>query len=236
MDLMEYINDILNSTEVNVSTSFVRLFVSFALGAIVGAERQRRRQVAGLRTFTLICLGSTAAMLISIWIPQIYPDFLNGDPGRIAAQVLTGIGFLGAGAIIQSHGSIHGLTTAACIWVVAVIGLAVGAGMYIPAAITTFLTVSVLISLDKLERRMFLDGVNKILTISCATAEPDLTQMREILERQNVYILTTSYSHNYLDNTSELIYKVNVQAKSSYKKLFAAIHSTGYVTAIRIQA
>jgi len=81
-----------------------------------------------------------------------------------------------------------------------------------------------------------LDGVNKILTISCATAEPDLTQMREILERQNVYILTTSYSHNYLDNTSELIYKVNVQAKSSYKKLFAAIHSTGYVTAIRIQA
>ena len=236
MDFTEYIYDILNSTEVNTSTSFVRLFVSFALGAIVGTERQRRRQVAGLRTFTLICLGSTAAMLISIWIPQIYPNFLNGDPGRIAAQVLTGIGFLGAGAIIQSHGSIHGLTTAACIWVVAVIGLAVGAGMYIPAVITTFLTVSVLISLDKLERRMVLDGVNKILTISCATAEPDLTKMREILERQNVYILTTSYSHNYLDNTSELVYKVNVQAKSSYKKLFAAIHSTGYVTAIKIQA
>lgn len=236
MDFTEYIYDILNSTEVNTSTSFVRLFVSFALGAVVGTERQRRRQVAGLRTFTLICLGSTAAMLISIWIPQIYPDFLNGDPGRIAAQVLTGIGFLGAGAIIQSHGSIHGLTTAACIWVVAVIGLAVGAGMYIPAVITTFLTVSVLISLDKLERRMVLDGVNKILTISCATAEPDLTQMREILERQNVYILTTSYSHNYLDNMSELTYKVNVKAKSSYKRLFAAIHSTGYVTAIKIQA
>jgi len=236
MDLSEHIYDILNSTEVNISTSFVRLFVSFAFGAIIGAERQRRRQEAGLRTFTLICLGSTAAMLISIWIPQIYPNFLNGDPGRIAAQVLTGIGFLGAGAIIQSHGSIHGLTTAASIWVVAVIGLAIGAGMYIPAAITTFLTVSVLISLDKLERRMVLDGVNKILTISCATAEPDLKQMRETLERQNVYIVTTSYSHNYLDNTSELTYKVNVKAKSSYKTLFAAIHSTGYVTAIKIQA
>ena len=82
-----------------------------------------------MRTFTLICMGSAAAMLISIWIPQTYPNFLNGDPGRIAAQVLTGIGFLGAGAIIQSHGSVHGLTTAACIWVMAVVGLAAGAGI-----------------------------------------------------------------------------------------------------------
>lgn len=236
MVFTEQFYDILNSTEVNASTSFVRLFISFAMGAIIGVERQRRRQEAGLRTFTLICLGSTAAMLISIWIPQIYPNFLNGDPGRIAAQVLTGIGFLGAGAIIQSHGSIHGLTTAASIWVVAVIGLAVGAGMYIPAAITTFLTVAVLISLDKLERRMFLDGVNKILVISCATAEPNLKEMRELLEKLNVYIVSTSYAHNYIDNTSELTYKVNVKAKSSYKKLFEAIHSKGYVTAIKIQA
>ena len=236
MTLTEQLYEILNSTEVNTLTSVVRLLISFAFGAIIGAERQKRRQEAGLRTFTLICLGSTAAMLISIWIPQIYPNFLNGDPGRIAAQVLTGIGFLGAGAIIQSHGSIHGLTTAASIWVVAVIGLAVGAGMYIPAAITTFLTVSVLISLDKLERRMFLDGVNKILIISCATAEPDLKQMRETLEHLNVYIVSTSYAHNYIDNTSELTYKVNVKAKSSYKNLFATIHSTGYVTAIKMQA
>ena len=79
-------------------------------------------------------------MLISIWIPQSYPNFLNGDPGRIAAQVLSGIGFLGAGAIIQSKGSVYGLTTAACIWVVAVIGLAVGAGMFVPALITTLVT------------------------------------------------------------------------------------------------
>ena len=71
--------------------------------AIIGVERQFRRRDAGMRTFTLICMGSAAAMLISIWIPQTYPNFLNGDPGRIAAQVLTGIGFLGAGAIIQSH-------------------------------------------------------------------------------------------------------------------------------------
>ena len=134
--MIDQINDILQNTTITPTTAAVKLLVSFFLGAIIGVERQFRRREAGMRTFTLICMGSAAAMLISIWIPQCYPNFLNGDPGRIAAQVLTGIGFLGAGAIMQSHGSIHGLTTAACIWVVAVIGLAVGAGMYVPAYIS----------------------------------------------------------------------------------------------------
>ena len=114
--MLEHLNEILDSTQITTSTAAVRLAISFVLGAIIGAERQFRRRDAGMRTFTLICMGSAAAMLISIWIPQTYPNFLNGDPGRIAAQVLTGIGFLGAGAIIQSHGSVHGLTTAACIY------------------------------------------------------------------------------------------------------------------------
>lgn len=120
--MLEHLNEILDSTQITTSTAAVRLAISFVLGAIIGAERQFRRRDAGMRTFTLICMGSAAAMLISIWIPQTYPNFLNGDPGRIAAQVLTGIGFLGAGAIIQSHGSVHGLTTAACIWVMAAVG------------------------------------------------------------------------------------------------------------------
>ena len=124
--MLEHLNDILENTQITASTAAVRLAISFVLGAIIGVERQFRRRDAGMRTFTLICMGSAAAMLISIWIPQTYPNFLNGDPGRIAAQVLTGIGFLGAGAIIQSHGSVHGLTTAACIWVMAVVGLAAG--------------------------------------------------------------------------------------------------------------
>ena len=110
--MIETLNEILKSTEVTFASSLLRLIISFALGALIGVERQLRRREAGMRTFTLICLGSTAAMLVSIWIPQTYPNFLNGDPGRIAAQVLSGIGFLGAGAIIQSHGSVHGLTTA----------------------------------------------------------------------------------------------------------------------------
>ena len=156
--MLEHLNEILDSTQITTSTAAVRLAISFVLGAIIGAERQFRRRDAGMRTFTLICMGSAAAMLISIWIPQTYPNFLNGDPGRIAAQVLTGIGFLGAGAIIQSHGSVHGLTTAACIWVMAVVGLAAGAGMFLAASITTAFTLFVLVSLERLERRMYLDS------------------------------------------------------------------------------
>lgn len=234
--LVSYFNEAVGSTTISVSTATMRLFVAFILGAIVGVERQFRRRDAGMRTFTLICMGSAAAMLISIWIPQTYPDFLNGDPGRIAAQVLTGIGFLGAGAIIQSHGSIHGLTTAACIWVMAVIGLATGAGMYAAAFISTAFTLIVLVSLETLEKRMFLYGVNKILTIQCSTSTPDLKAIRQTLESHKVFIVSVSYDNNYEKNTSSITYKVNVKSISSYSELFGKIRELGYVSQIRLLA
>ncbi len=226
--MLEHLNDILENTQITASTAAVRLAISFVLGAIIGVERQFRRRDAGMRTFTLICMGSAAAMLISIWIPQTYPNFLNGDPGRIAAQVLTGIGFLGAGAIIQSHGSVHGLTTAACIWVMAVVGLA--------ASITTAFTLFVLVSLERLERRMYLDGVNKILTINCSTSTPDLKGIRKILENRSIFIVSLSYEHNYDKNTSTITYKVNVKSKSSYSELFTEIRKLGYISQIRLLA
>lgn len=236
MDLLQELRDTLHSTHIDVYTAVVRLAISFILGAIVGAERQMRRRDAGMRTFTLICVGSAAAMIVSIWIPQSYPNFLNGDPGRIAAQVLTGIGFLGAGAIIQGRGSIHGLTTAACIWVMAVIGLAAGAGMYAAAIVTTFFTLFVLLTLEKLEKRMFLDGVNKILTINFTTSTPDLKEVRQLLEQNKVFIVSFSYEINYDNNTSIATYKVNVKSISSYSALFAKIRAMGYISQIKILA
>ena len=227
---------LLQSLTVTPYTAMLKLLVSFVLGAIIGFERQFRRHDAGMRTFTLICMGSTAAMLLSVWIPQSSPNFLNGDPGRIAAQVLTGIGFLGAGAIIQSHGSVHGLTTAACIWVVAVIGLTVGAGMYITALITTLLTLFVLVSLERLERRMWLDGVNKILSITCDTATPDLRMIRSIIENRNIFIVSLSYEQNYEKDIAIITFKVNVKAKSSYTELFNQIRSLGYISQIKLLA
>lgn len=232
--MLEELQNILESTIISPSTVGVRLAISFLLGATIGIERQFRRRDAGMRTFTLICMGSTAAMLVSIWIPQIYPHLLNGDPGRIAAQVLTGIGFLGAGAIIQSHGSVHGLTTAACIWVMAVIGLCVGAGMYLTASILTACTLFVLVSLEQLEKRMYLNGVNKILTITCSTATPDVQAIRKVLTDHSIFIVSISYEHNYDKNQSIINYKVNVKSTSSYHDLFSDIRRLGNVSQIRL--
>src|SRR4051794_22724631 len=98
---MNQIDSWLSQTEINHTTIIVRLVVSLLLSGIIGWERQRNNQAAGLRTHILICLGSTLLMLVSIYIPQTFLSFKNGDPGRIAAQVVSGIGFLGAGAIFR---------------------------------------------------------------------------------------------------------------------------------------
>ena len=121
------------------------MLLSLALGGAVGYERKRKGQIAGVRTFALISMGATLAMLLSIYIPQEYLGLKNGDPGRIAAQVITGIGFLGAGAIIQMKGSVRGLTTAAGIWRVATIGMAVVAGSFLVAIASTLLILVILV-------------------------------------------------------------------------------------------
>src|SRR5512137_1406038 len=106
-------HEVIYSTEINSGTAALRLAVSFFAGLLIGIEREAHSQPAGMRTHILISLGSTLAMLLSIYIPQQFPNFQNGDPGRIAAQVVTGIGFLGAGAILRIGGNVKGLTTAA---------------------------------------------------------------------------------------------------------------------------
>lgn len=132
--------------EITASVALTRLGISLLLGVCIGIERQLHKHAAGLRTFTLICLGSTLAMMVSIYICQTNTELHNGDPGRIAAQVLTGIGFIGAGLIIKTLDGITGLTTAASIFMTAVIGLAIGCGMILIGSVATALTLIVLVS------------------------------------------------------------------------------------------
>ena len=143
-------------------TILIRILISTVLSAIVGSEREVHGCAAGLRTHILVCVGSTLFMITSIFVAREYGG--NADPSRIAAGVVTGIGFLGAGAIMRYGPSIRGLTTAASIWAVSAIGLAVGAGMYEAAVITTVVAVSVLV-LSVLEERMSLKRNIKKLRI-----------------------------------------------------------------------
>lgn len=126
------------------------LSIIFAVifGAVIGIEREFHGKAAGLRTNILICLGAAVFTIIS---KQMATD-TEGSVTRIAAQIVTGVGFLGAGAIIQDRGGVHGLTTAATIWLVASIGMACGARFYQLAVITTLLAIAVLLGLAKLAR------------------------------------------------------------------------------------
>ncbi|MFL5826021.1 MAG: MgtC/SapB family protein [Thermoleophilaceae bacterium] len=131
----------------------LRLALSLLLCALVGAEREARGQVAGLRTHVIVGMGSTLFTLVSAYA---FEDFLVAGPGasaqrvdptRIAAQIVSGIGFLGAGAIIRQGANVRGLTTAAALWIAAAIGMAVGAGYYFGAAVTTALVLASLVGL-----------------------------------------------------------------------------------------
>jgi putative Mg2+ transporter-C (MgtC) family protein len=124
-----------------------RLVTAALLGAALGFEREIRQKDAGLRTNILIAVGAALFTLMSIEISGP-----SGDPGRIAAQIVTGIGFLGAGAIIRTDGGIQGLTTAATVWVNAAVGVAAGGGQYHLAFIATGITLAALLVLHPIER------------------------------------------------------------------------------------
>lgn len=125
-----------------------RLLLAALLGGLLGLEREWRNKDAGLRTNILITIGSALFTLMSIELT----DGAKGDPSRVAAQIVTGIGFLGAGAIMRTNGGVQGLTTAATIWVNAAIGVAVGGGEYHIAVLATGITLIVLLVLYPIER------------------------------------------------------------------------------------
>ena len=127
--------------------------IAILCGGIIGAERELKRKPAGFRTNILICLGSTYFMFVSLLASGLSAS-RPGDPGRVAAQVVTGIGFLGAGAIIQSRGQIAGLTTAALIWVVASVGLLIGSGFHLLALVGTGIIFLALTLLGRVERKI----------------------------------------------------------------------------------
>jgi putative Mg2+ transporter-C (MgtC) family protein len=132
---------------VNAGFLVTRLLIAAALTAMIGLEREYHRKPAGLRTNMLIGIGSALFTILSITFAQEG----QGSADRVAAQIATGIGFLGAGAILRSEHSVHGLTTAATIWVNAAIGMAVGAGAYALAVATTAVTLVVLAVLPPIE-------------------------------------------------------------------------------------
>lgn len=166
----------------------IRLLLAFILGGLVGFEREVHGRVAGLRTHILVCLGSALIMLTSMYMFYLYREIATIDPARIAAGVITGIGFLGAGAIMRFKASVRGLTTAASLWAVAGIGLAIGSGFYLGAYVTTALVLFVLFFLTKLERALVRKDWYKILALETKGHVQQLADIRCVLSNYKVEI------------------------------------------------
>lgn len=152
MPLFDMLNQVASYLkEVNLLSTFVRLFLAVVLGGIIGMERRRKHQAAGFRTHILVCVGSTLAMITNQYI-FTYVTGGVGDPARIGAQVISGIGFLGAGTIlVTGKQQIKGLTTAAGLWASAAMGLAIGIGFYSGALIGCLFIMVVITYLHKFD-------------------------------------------------------------------------------------
>lgn len=202
--MFDHLIESINAVEVSTASSIFKMLLSLTLGCCVGMERKRKGQIAGLRTFALISMGATLAMILSIYVPQEYLGLKNGDPGRIAAQVITGIGFLGAGAIIQSKGSVRGLTTAAGIWMVATIGLAIGVGMYLVSIIATGLIIFILMILEQIEHRIRLGGESRIIRLRIPEIITDIEAYRQCLKRHKVQLVDVYVEYDYTSPLTRL--------------------------------
>lgn len=192
-----------------------KLLMAAVLGGIIGWERERRGRPAGLRTHILVCVGVTLMMLVSEHIFEKYKTFaadsiIRVDPARIAAQVVTGIGFLGAGTIMRFRATVRGLTTAASLWVVAGIGLAVGSSCYAPAIITTALAIFALLLLPLFERNIKRDKY-KTLKLCVSGSEPNFTNIAEILKNNSMELQHYDFEKDVVKN--EVVYSVNVRFK-----------------------
>lgn len=169
------------------------LLVAAVLGGLVGWDREKRGKPAGLRTNMLICVGAALVTDLSIRFPEfVANDFVRADPARLAAQIVSGVGFLGAGTIIQSRGSVTGLTTAATLWVVAAIGMAAGAGFLVEAVGSTALVLLVLYPLGKLEQHVARSRRGRNLRVVATRRNGLVQELAQVLESRGLVVETQS--------------------------------------------
>ena len=165
-----------------VTSTLFRLLVAATLGGIIGLERQLHRKPAGLRTNLFICFG---AAMFTIMSDQLAGGF-GGDHTRVAAQIIPGIGFIGAGSILHSRGSVTGLTTAATLFVVASVGMAAGGGLYITAVFATIVILICLALLGKMERYFELKSLALSYEVTGKTVEEVVDEVNRILDEEQL--------------------------------------------------
>lgn len=191
-------------------TMVIRLLMATALGALIGVEREYHAKEAGVRTHLLVAVGSCLFMILSAYGFDAFldQDHVSFDPSRIAAQVVTGIGFLGAGTIILQKQVVRGLTTAAGVWVTAAIGLACGVGMYLIAAVTTVIVIASLGLIN-----VFLPYVSQCDRRITFLVEDYvvLTEVMENLRREKITVLNYEMHKDAEENNGKMLVSLEVR-------------------------
>jgi putative Mg2+ transporter-C (MgtC) family protein len=231
---MDALAAFLGRTSVDLPVTLFRLGVSFLLGGLIGLEREWHRQSAGLRTHIVICLGSTLLTLMSIYLPQTFTHFQAGDPARIAAQVVSGIGFLGGGAIFRMGVNVRGLTTAASIWVVAGIGMVVGAGMYVAALVGTGLVLFALFVMVPFEKKLFPSRSLRNLEIALNSDRVKTDNVFPILERYGIEVKVMDVSQSFEEKQIRMKLTVQVPEEVDWTELYKALGSVQGIAKITL--
>lgn len=191
-----------------------RLILAAVLGGIVGAERESENKNAGFRTNILVCIASALTMITSEYIFNKYSGVANIDPARLGAQVISGIGFLGAGAIIRDGFGIKGLTTAASLWAVACVGLACGIGFYEGAIFATLIIIIVLLTLKRLGNKMKHNS-DYVLIINSLSLPQQISNITSILSKNNIGIDKIMISEDKIMEAKNYLIKIIL---NKYKK------------------
>ncbi|MDP3791794.1 MAG: MgtC/SapB family protein [Candidatus Omnitrophota bacterium] len=198
----------------NEWTIVFRLILAAILSGIVGFEREFHGRAAGFRTHILLCVGTTLIMITSVHIFDVYSGRTPIDPARLAAGVVTGIGFLGAGTIMRYKASVRGLTTAASLWVVTGIGLAVGSGLYFGSILTTALAVITLMLFGRLEHAMIRKDWYKTIVIESKDGFDQLKRIRDVLGEYGAVI--TDFEVERSEDGSLMVLKIGLKLSTSH--------------------
>ena len=209
-----------------------RLGLAALLGGFIGFERETHNQPAGLRTHMIVSLGACLMMLVSIHMAKLDPS--RSDPGRIAAQVVTGVGFLGAGAILRFGMSVKGLTTAASLWTAAGIGLAAGCGYWQAALLTTAFTLVALFVLNKFEKA-FLRGRSFRRFVIHARDVPGLVgRVEEVMERAGIGIREVDIQRDVVEKRFQIAITASCPEKADVDVLSRAIGALSDIEKVEI--
>jgi len=191
----------------------LKLLLAFFLGGLIGFERELSQKEAGFRTIILITLGSTLLTIISL---KIASTMQPADPSRIMGQIVTGIGFLGAGAIIQARFAVHGLTTAASIWVVSAVGITIGCGYYLIALYISLLVFITLVGLKKISQHMHHHQGTFLHKIKVKDDIQHLHDIRETLAELNI----KTVSLDLIRGKNNYVVQLSMQTSRNKNKLF----------------